>query len=215
MHSIRLTTSTSLRALVRASGTGLKMLAAFTVVCGVAYPLLITGVAKVAFPWQAAGSLVTAAGEHTTERAEAAGSALIGQAFEGDEWFQSRPSAAGDGYDTLASGGSNLGPESPDLVATITERRAQVAQREGVDVSEVPADAVTASGSGLDGSISPAYAALQVPRVARERGLTEDEVSALVAQATHERTLGVLGDPYVDVLALNTSLERAAPTDTM
>ncbi|WP_084077667.1 potassium-transporting ATPase subunit KdpC [Demequina sp. NBRC 110057] len=215
MHSIRLTTSSSLRALARSSLTGLKMLAAFTVVCGVAYPLLITGVAKAAFPWQAAGSLVTATGERTTDRGEAAGSALIGQSFEGDAWFLPRPSAAGDGYDTLASGGSNLGPESPDVVASIAEGRAEVAAREGVDVSQVPADAVTASGSGLDGAISPAYAALQVPRVARERGLDEATVAALVADATHERTLGVLGDPYVDVLALNTSLEQAAPADTM
>nr|WP_234986668.1 potassium-transporting ATPase subunit KdpC [Demequina sp. NBRC 110055] len=195
--------------------TGLTMLAVFTVVCGVAYPLLITGVARAAFPWQAAGSLVTATGERTTDRAEAAGSALIGQAFAGDEWFLPRPSAAGDGYDALASGGSNLGPESPDLVAAIAERRAEVAAREAVPVDEVPADAVTASASGLDGAISPAYASLQVARVARERGLDEATVMALVAEATHERTLGVLGDPYVDVLALNTSLEQAAPADTM
>ncbi|MFV0632779.1 potassium-transporting ATPase subunit KdpC [Demequina sp.] len=215
MPSIRQSLSTSLSALTRASGAGLRMLVAFTLLLGVAYPLAVTAVTTLAFPWQAAGSLVTADGERTTARADAAASALIGQDFEGDEWFHSRPSAAGDGYDPLASGGSNLGPESEALVATISARIDKVAAREGVTAAEVPADAVTASGSGLDASISPAYAALQVERVAAARGLEPAAVERLVADATHARTLGVLGDTHVDVIALNISLERLAPADTM
>jgi len=189
--------------LFRQSLAGLRLLLAATLLLGLGYPLLVTGFAAVASPWHARGSLVTATGEHTTEPDRAVGSALLGQ--DGGP-FLPRPSAAGEGWDPLSTYGSNLGPESPDLVAAIGERRAAVAEREGVDVSAVPADAVTASGSGLDPDISPAYAALQVPRVARETGLSEDAVRALVAEHTSGRTLGVLGEPRVNVLLLNAAV---------
>lgn len=199
-----------LLALFRQSLAGLRVLVVATLLLGVAYPLLVTGVAQVAVPWQANGSLVTAAGERTTETGEAVGSALLGQATEDDGLFQPRPSAAGDGWDGLASGGSNLGPESPELLALVEERRAEVAAREGVDPAAVPPDAVTASGSGLDPHVSPAYAALQVPRVATAQGLDEAAVRALVADHTVGRALGVLGEPRVDVLELNIAVLAGA-----
>ncbi|MCK9792477.1 potassium-transporting ATPase subunit KdpC [Isoptericola sp. 4D.3] len=197
--------------IVRSTLSGLRVLLAFTLLLGLAYPLAVTGAGQALFGWRADGSLVRADGTPTRDRAEAVGSALVGQQFTGDAWFHPRPSAAGDGYDTLASAGSNLGPESPDLVAAITERRAQVAATEGVDPAEVPADAVTASGSGLDPDVSPAYAAIQVDRVAAARGLEPERVRELVTEHTRGRTLGVLGDPRVDVLGLNTALQAVAP----
>jgi K+-transporting ATPase ATPase C chain len=206
----RTSAATGFVALVRHSAAGLRLLLLLTALLGLAYPLALTGVAQVAFPWQANGSLVTATGEHTTDRSAAVGSALIGQRFEGDQWFHPRPSVAGDGYDTLASGGSNLGPLNEDLAATIAERQAQVAADDGVDVSQVPPDAVTASFSGLDPDISPAYAAIQVDRVAAARGLDPAVVRALVAAHTSGRPLGVLGEPRVNVLALNIALQQRA-----
>jgi K+-transporting ATPase ATPase C chain len=196
----------SLLALGRHSLVGLRALVVMTLLVGLAYPLAITGVAQTAFDWRASGSLVRADGTRTTSYDDAVGSALVAQAAAGPEWFHPRPSAAGDGWDPLATGGSNLGPQNPDLVATIEERRAAVAEEEGVDPADVPVDALTASASGLDPHVSPAYAALQVARVARENGLTEEQVRALVAEHTHGRTLGFLGEPRVDVLALNTAV---------
>jgi K+-transporting ATPase ATPase C chain len=190
-------------ALFRHSLAGLRVLIAATLLLGVVYPLVVYGVAAVAAPWRSTGSLVTATGAHTTDPDDAVGSALLGQLVDDDRLFQPRPSAAGDGYDPLSSYGSNLGPENPDLIAAITERRAEIAEREGVDPSGVPPDAVTASGSGLDPDISAAYAELQVPRVARATGLTEAEVRRLVAENTYGRTWGVLGEPRVNVLELN------------
>lgn len=197
-------------ALGRYSLAGLRVLVALTVVLGVLYPLAMTGFAQAVAPWRANGSLVTATGEHTTDPAEAVGSDLLGQLVDDPTLFQPRPSAAGDGYDPLSSYGSNLGPESPDLVAAIEERKAEIAAREGVAESDVPPDAVTASGSGLDPHISPAYADLQVPRVARENGLSEDEVRALVDEASTGRTLGFLGEPVVNVLRLNIAVREAS-----
>ena len=194
-------------AFVRQTWAGLRVLLVLTVLLGFVYPLAVTGIAQVAFPWQANGSLVSATGEHVTSRDDAVGSLLIGQAFDGPEWFHPRPSAAGDGYDTLASAGSNLGPRNEDLLDTVEERRAAVADAEGVDPADVPVDALTASGSGLDPDISPAYAQLQIARVARERGLSQDEVRALVDDATVGRDLGVLGEPRVNVLRLNLALQ--------
>ena len=176
-----------------------------TVVLGVLYPLLMTGVAQVIAPSAADGSLVRVDGE-------VVGSSLIGQSFtdaDGDplpEYFQSRPSASD--YDGAASGGSNLGPNSPELVAAVEERLSAVAEFNDVPVADVPADAVTASASGLDPGISPAYASLQVSRVAAERGLPVSTVEELVEDATHGRDLGFIGDPYVDVLELNLALDR-------
>ncbi|HOW02156.1 MAG TPA: K(+)-transporting ATPase subunit C, partial [Rhodoglobus sp.] len=152
--------------------TALRALLIFTVVLGVGYPLLITGIGQLALPAQANGSLVSSDGA-------VVGSALIGQAFtDADgtalpEWFQSRPSAAGAGYDGGASSGSNYGPENPDLISAIQDRKSAIESLDSVTASEIPADALTASGSGLDPHISPAYALLQVPRVAEARGIPE------------------------------------------
>jgi K+-transporting ATPase ATPase C chain len=195
--------------LARHSVAGLLTLLAFTLVLGVAYPLVVTGIAGAALPWQAGGSLVDAEGDRVTDPDRAVGSAILGQ-FAAEDLFQPRPSAAGEGYDPLNTYGSNLGPENPDLVASIRELRAQIAEREGVSPERVPADAVTASSSGLDPHISPAYAALQVPRVAAATGLSEEEVRALVAKHTVDRALGVLGEPAVNVLLLNIDVRSAA-----
>ncbi|MCC2309969.1 potassium-transporting ATPase subunit KdpC [Cellulomonas chengniuliangii] len=194
----------TLVALTRQTWAGLRVLLVLTAVLGFAYPLAVAGIAQVAFPWQANGSLVSADGAHVTTPNEAAGSVLLGQTFEGDEWFHPRPSAGG--YDTLASGGSNLGPTNPDLLATVTERRAEVAVQDGVDPASAPPDALTASGSGLDPHISPEYASQQVARVAEARGVSATEVAALVEGATQGRGLGVLGEPRVNVLELNLAL---------
>ncbi|MCO7219574.1 potassium-transporting ATPase subunit KdpC [Klenkia sp. PcliD-1-E] len=178
-----------------------------TVVLGLAYPLLMTGFAQVAVPGRADGSLVTSADGTVV------GSSLLGQGFvdsAGDplpQYFQSRPSA-GD-WDGAASGGSNLGPNSPELASAVAERRSAVASFNGVPESQVPDDAVTTSASGLDPDISPAYAAIQVDRVAAARGVPPSEVQALVQQATHGRDLGFIGAPGVDVLELNLALDRA------
>jgi K+-transporting ATPase ATPase C chain len=196
----------SLFALGRHSLVGLRALAVLTLVVGLAYPLAVTGVAQTAFDWRASGSLVRADGTRTTSYDDAVGSALVAQAAAGPQWFHPRPSVAGEGWDPLATAGSNLGPQNSGLVATIEERRAAVVDEEGVDPAEVPADALTASASGLDPHVSPAYAALQVPRVARENGLAEEQVRALVAEHTRGRTLGFLGEARVDVLALNTAV---------
>lgn len=191
---------------VRQTLAGLRVLLVLTVLLGVAYPLAVTGVAQVALGWRADGSLVAADGSHVRSPSDAVGSALVGQAFDGPQWFQPRPSVAGDGYDTLASGASNLGPNNPDLVAAISSRRADVAARDGVDPSDVPPDAVTASASGLDPDISPEYARLQVARVARENGLPVADVGALVERSVVGRDLGILGEPRVSVLRLNLAL---------
>ncbi len=156
------------------------------------------------------GSLVTASGAHTTDPDKAVGSELIGQLVDDPALFQPRPSAAGDGYDTLSTYGSNLGPNDPDLVAAIKERQAEIADREDVPVSEIPPDAVTASGSGLDPHISVEYAELQVPRVAAANGLPEERVRELVDDNTDGRQLGVLGEPHVNVLLLNIAVMQAA-----
>jgi potassium-transporting ATPase KdpC subunit len=176
-----------------------------TVVLGLLYPLLVTGVAQLIAPGRANGSLVHSGGQ-------VVGSSLIGQGFTDaagnplPRYFQTRPSASD--YDGKASGGSNLGPNSSELADLIEQRRAEVAAFNGVEPADVPADSVTASASGLDPGISPAYAALQVDRVAAERGVAPDEVAALVAQATVGRDLGFIGAPYVNVLQLNLALDR-------
>lgn len=197
-------------AFARQALAGLRVLVVLTLLLGFAYPLAVTGVSWLTMRWQATGSLLTADGGRTTDTSQAVGSALVGQASDGPRWFHPRPSVAGDGYDTLASAGSNLGPNSPDLVAAVAERRAAVAAAEGVDPATVPADAVTASASGLDPEISPQYARLQVDRVARENGLPRDEVAALVEAHVVGRDLGVLGEPRVNVLQLNLALRTMA-----
>ncbi|MFB8891759.1 MULTISPECIES: potassium-transporting ATPase subunit KdpC [Microbacterium] len=198
------------RASLRTSAVAVRAMIVLTLVLGVGYTLLISLVG-LALPAQANGSLLRDA------EGQLVGSSLIGQSFtDADgaalpQYFQSRPSAAGDGYDAAASSGSNLGPNNADLVAAIEERRTAIADREGVDVSDVPADAVTASASGLDPHISPAYAELQVDRVAAERGLSDAEVRDLVASHTAGRDLGFLGEPRVNVVELNAALDGLAP----
>jgi len=198
--------------LTRPYWVAVKAMLVFTVVLGIAYPLAITVVGQVALPAQANGSLVQGADGAVV------GSSLIGQSFtdaDGNalpEWFQSRPSAAGDGYDASASSGSNWGPENPDLIKAIGDRQAAIAELDGVSRAEIPADAVTASASGLDPQISPEYARLQVGRVAAARDLPEAEVSALVDSLVQGRDLGYLGEPTVNVLNLNVELAKLDST---
>jgi K+-transporting ATPase ATPase C chain len=174
---------------------------AFTVLVGVLYPLAITGVSQLVFADKADGSFVRRDGV-------VVGSALLGQAFEGDEWFQPRPSAAGDGYDGAASAASNLGPTNPDLIDTVEERVAAYRKLNGLaSDASVPVDAVTASASGLDPDISPENARLQAPRVAQARGLRVARVLELVDDHTSDRTLGFMGEPRVNVLELNLALD--------
>jgi potassium-transporting ATPase KdpC subunit len=202
----------------------LRTVLALTVIFGLAYPLVMTGVAQIAFHGNANGSLVHRAGK-------VVGSDLIGQEFtvpvlvngkpkkdaDGNVvtapdpmYFQSRPSVAGAGYDPLSTSASNLGPENKDLIAAIKARRAAAAKLDGVAASSVPSDALTASGSGLDPDISPAYAREQVARIARERGLSVATVQALVNDHVTGRSLGFLGEPRVNVLQLNLALDALA-----
>jgi potassium-transporting ATPase KdpC subunit len=194
--------------LFRHTLAGFRVLLALTVLVGVIYPLAVFGVGQGLLAWRADGSLVTATGAHTNALDQASGSLLLGQDFSGRQWFQTRPSAGG--WDTLASGGSNLGPESSDLLAAISDRRAAVAALEGVRESRVPPDAVTASASGLDPEISPAYAALQAPRVASANALPVRLVEQLIADHTAGRTLGILGEARVNVVTLNLAIADAA-----
>jgi K+-transporting ATPase ATPase C chain len=195
----------SARTASRQYWVALKAMAIFTAVLGVGYTALITGIGQLALPAKANGSLVTVDGETV-------GSSLIGQSFTDEEgaalpeWFQSRPSAAGDGYDGAASSGSNLGPENQDLIAAITERREAIAGDNGVDPESIPVDALTASASGLDPHVSPDYALLQVERVAEARDLPEEDVRALVEDHVSGPDLGYLGESTVNVLELNIAL---------
>jgi len=179
----------------------------FTVVLGIGYTAVITGIGQLVMPWQSNGSTVKVGNT-------VVGSTLIGQSFtdkKGNalpEWFQSRPSAAGTGYDSSASSGSNYGPENKDLIAAITARKAAIAKLDGVAPSSIPADALTASASGLDSHISPNYALEQVARVAAVRNLPEAAVKKLVENTIQEPDLGYLGEPRVNVLDLNIALAR-------
>jgi potassium-transporting ATPase KdpC subunit len=186
---------------LRQAWSGLRLLLVLTVLLGVAYPAAVFVVGRL-MPGRADGSFVVDASGRVV------GSSLIGQAFDGPQWFQSRPSAAGDGYDAMASGGSNLAADNPQLVALVAERKGAVVAADGVDAAIVPPDAVTASGSGLDPDISPAYARLQVARVAATRGLDPARVADLVEESVQGRLLGFIGEPRVNVLALNLALEQ-------
>lgn len=180
--------------------TGLRALVVFTVILGIAYPVVVWGVGQAAFRDNANGSLIVR--DNTV-----VGSSRIGQTFEGSTWFLPRPSA-GD-YDALASGGTNAGPSDTDLIDSINQRRAAIAKSDGVAPADVPADAVTASASGLDPYISPEYAQIQTARVAKARGLDEEKVTDLVKTNTSGRILGFLGEPRVNVLTLNLALDAS------
>jgi K+-transporting ATPase ATPase C chain len=173
--------------------------------CGL-YPLVVFGVSQLLFPHQANGSLLV------DKSGAVRASALLAQNFTGAQYFHPRPSAAGaNGFDATSSSGSNLGPTSSNLVANITQNIATYRSDNGLATNApVPADAVTASGSGLDPHISPANAELQVPRVAKARGLSEDRVRELVTQNTDGRDLGVFGEPRVNVMTLNFALDGPA-----
>jgi K+-transporting ATPase ATPase C chain len=169
-----------------------------TFIFGIGYPLLVTLIAQVAFPDPANGSLIVSNGVIV-------GSRLIGQAFSSDQYFHSRPSSAGNGYDPLASGGSNLGPTNQALISRVHDEVEKLLQeRPG---AAIPTDLVTTSASGLDPDISPANAEFQIPRVAQARGIGSDELRAVVARHTQGRQYGIFGEPRVNVLELNLDLD--------
>jgi K+-transporting ATPase ATPase C chain len=182
----------------------LTMLLALTLLTGVVYPLIVTGLAQIIFPQQANGSLVVRAGK-------VIGSELIGQYFDEPKYFWGRPSATSPfPYNAAASSGSNLGPTNPALIEAVTARVAALRAADPGNEAPVPVDLVTASGSGLDPHISPAAALYQARRVARVRGLQESQVEDLVWQFTQGRQFGFLGEPRVNVLKLNLALDETS-----
>ena len=172
-----------------------------TILVGVIYPFVTSGLSMVFFRDKALGSLVEKEGKLI-------GSRLIGQPFKGAGYFHTRPSAAGSGYDATASGGTNFGPTSKTLFEEQIKGRAKELKGENAEI-QIPVDLVTSSGSGLDPHISPAAAEFQVPRIARERRMKEDQVRQLVRKHTEGRQLGILGEPRVNVLELNLELDEA------
>jgi K+-transporting ATPase ATPase C chain len=176
----------------------------FTVICGGIYPAIVTGIAYALFPNQAKGSFIT------DKSGKEIGSSLIGQPFSDPKYFWPRPSAATDfGYNSMASGGSNAGPTNPDYLKTVAERVKSL--RDSGFTGTIPADLVQASASGLDPHVTPESALLQVPRVAKARGESEDMLVQAVSQATEGRQLGFLGEPRVNVLVLNLELDKLRP----
>lgn len=199
------TPSSSLRGLLRPA---LLMFGLFTLLTGVLYPMAITGAAQLAFPEEANGSLVH-------QKGKVIGSALIGQRFEDPRYFLGRPSATGpEAYNAASSTGSNLGPGNPALAEAVASRAAALRALDPSNPAPLPIDLVTTSGSGLDPHISPEAARYQVGRVARLRGLPEAKLRALVEEHVEPRVLGLLGEPRVNVLALNLALDRLAGDDS-
>jgi potassium-transporting ATPase KdpC subunit len=200
------TVAVARESLVQHLRTAFLMVVVLTVLLGIVYPLLMTGIAQVLMPSQANGSLVRDSSGNVV------GSALLAQGFTQPQYFHPRPSAAGsNGYDATASGGSNLGPTNQKLIDTVQSNADAYRQENGLAAdAQVPVDAVTASASGLDPDISPANALLQVHRVAVARGLSDDRVRSMVDQYTEGRTLFVLGEPRVNVLKLNMALDNAS-----
>ena len=195
------------RGSLRQAGVAVRAIIVLTVVLGLGYTLLITGIGQLVLPAQSNGSLIT-------DNGKTVGSSLLGQPFTTakgaalPQWFQSRPSAAGNGYDSGASSGSNYGPNSTTLIALIAGRQRAIEKSDGAPLAQIPADAVTASASGLDPDISPAYALVQVDRVAKARGLSTSVVKNLVESKIQGRELGYLGEPTVNVLELNLALAK-------
>jgi K+-transporting ATPase ATPase C chain len=186
-------------------GTGFKMMLVLTVLTGLLYPGVVTGLCQVLFPARANGSLVVANGH-------VIGSELIGQNFKKPEYFQPRPSAAGnDGYDPTASSPSNLGPTNQKLADRVKDSVASFRKNNPDYTGPIPADLVTASGSGLDPDISPASAEAQAARIAKARGVPVEQVRNLIASHTRGRDLGFMGDPRVNVLEINLALDQTAP----
>jgi K+-transporting ATPase ATPase C chain len=183
--------------------TAVLMVVVLSVLLGIVYPIVMTGTSQLLFPYQANGSLVRDASGN------AVGSELLGQQFNRPEYFHPRPSAAGtDGYDAASSGGSNLGPTNQTLINTVKDRAEAYRQENGLPPdAQVPVDAVTTSASGLDPDISPANAILQANRIAQARGMSVDQLTHLIDQNTEGRTLGILGEPRVNVLKLNLALD--------
>lgn len=182
-----------------------KMTLVLTLLVGIAYPLMMVGLGRLLFPRQAEGSLIVRGGQ-------VIGSSLLGQNFSSPRYFHPRPSAAGDkGYDAANSGGSNLGPTNKALIEVVRSRTSALREHEpGINHGPIPVDIVTTSGSGLDPEITPAAAEIQIPRVAKARGLSEEAVRSMVLTHTRRRTLGVLGEPGVNVLGLNLALDGLA-----
>lgn len=189
--------------MLRSTRPAIMMVAFFTLLLGLVYPLTVTGAAQALFPEQANGSLVRDA------NSQVIGSALIGQPFAGAAYLHPRPSAAGDGYDAAGSSGSNYGPLNEDLKARVAEGAAAIRVEEGAGA--VPADAVTASASGLDPDISPAYARLQAARIAAARGVPVQEVQGVIDQHIEGALLGFIGQPHVNVLLTNRALDARFP----
>lgn len=180
-------------------------LAILSLLCGIVYPLAITAVAQAVFPWRANGSVIEL-------RGVARGSALVGQPFDDPRYFWGRPSATSPvAYDGAHSSGSNLGPTNPALLEAVRARLAALRAADPGNDRPVPVDLVTSSASGLDPHISPAAAEWQVPRVARARGMREDDVRAIVARFTEERDVGIFGERRVNVLAVNLALDGELP----
>ena len=189
----------------RQSLIGLRMTLMLTILTGLLYPGLVTGICQIIFPNQANGSLIVKNGH-------VIGSALIGQSFTRREYFQPRPSAAGvDGYDPTASGGSNLGPTSQKLADRVKSSIAQFRKDNPDFTGPIPADLVTASGSGLDPQLSPASISAQAPRVAVARGISINQIQQLASEFTEGRELGFLGEPRVNVMRLNIALDERFP----
>jgi K+-transporting ATPase ATPase C chain len=181
-----------------------KAMVVFTIMLGIIYPLATTGLAKLMFPDAANGSLITANGQ-------VVGSSLIGQNFAKPEYFQPRPSAAGNGYDASNSSGSNLGPTNQKLIDRVKASIDQFRKDNPDYTGPIPADLVTTSGSGLDPHISPASAQAQVPRIAKARGIAPDQIAQLIPQNTDDRQFGFLGEPGVNVLKLNLAIDQKFP----
>jgi K+-transporting ATPase ATPase C chain len=189
--------------MLRSLRPAIVMVALFTLLLGVAYPLAVTGVAQAAFPAQANGSLIRDADGAVV------GSALIGQPFAAAGYLHPRPSAAGEGYNAAGSSGSNYGPLNPDLKARVAEDAAAIRTADGPGA--IPADAITTSASGLDPDISPAYARLQAGRIANARGVPVQEVQAVIDQHVEGALLGFIGQPHVNVLLTNRALDARFP----